>query len=173
MEKKYELTDEIIEYNGRTLHRIKALKDFSDVKKENLGGWIEKEDNLSQEGDCWIYGNAEVHGDDRISGNACVYDNSIICDNTISGNSIICDDASVYGNTILPNNAYITIGPIGSREGYTTFYLDKDNNILVSCGCFNDTIDRFKEEVIKVHKDNKYGKQYLSIIDSIKNILGE
>ena len=28
-EKKYELTDEVIEHNGHTLHRIKSLKDFN------------------------------------------------------------------------------------------------------------------------------------------------
>ena len=31
--KKYELTDETIEVYGTALHRIKALKDFGNVKK--------------------------------------------------------------------------------------------------------------------------------------------
>ena len=31
--RKYKLTDKTIEVNGRTLYRIKALKDFSNVKK--------------------------------------------------------------------------------------------------------------------------------------------
>lgn len=34
--KKYELTDETIEVYGTALHRIKALKDFGNVKKESL-----------------------------------------------------------------------------------------------------------------------------------------
>ena len=33
MEKKYKLTEESISFNGKTLHRIEALKDFADVKK--------------------------------------------------------------------------------------------------------------------------------------------
>ena len=33
MEKKYKLTEETINVDGRTLYRIKALKDFNDVKK--------------------------------------------------------------------------------------------------------------------------------------------
>ena len=37
MEKKYKLTDETIEVNGKTLYRIEALKDFSNVKKETKG----------------------------------------------------------------------------------------------------------------------------------------
>ena len=34
MNKKYELTNEIVELGTSTLYRIKALKDFNDVKKE-------------------------------------------------------------------------------------------------------------------------------------------
>lgn len=45
---KYKLTEETINVNGITLYRIEALKDFSDVKKGDKGGFLEKEDNLSQ-----------------------------------------------------------------------------------------------------------------------------
>ena len=38
MDKKYKLTNESIIYNGRKLYRIKALKNFSNVKKGDLGG---------------------------------------------------------------------------------------------------------------------------------------
>lgn len=59
--KKYELlADDTIEFYGRTLHRIKACKDFGNVKSGELGGYIESENNLSQVGDCWVYGNACV-----------------------------------------------------------------------------------------------------------------
>lgn len=51
MEKKYELTEDTLEIDGHILHRIKALKDFGDVKKGDLGGFVEKESNLAQEGD--------------------------------------------------------------------------------------------------------------------------
>ena len=51
--KKYKLRkDLVIEYGYYTLYRIEALNDFSNVKKGDLGGFIESEDNLSQEGDC-------------------------------------------------------------------------------------------------------------------------
>ena len=62
MERKYELTDETIIRDGRILHRIRAVRDFADVKAGELGGWIEKESNLDQDGDCWVYGNAMVYG---------------------------------------------------------------------------------------------------------------
>ena len=51
MEKKYKLTEETINVDDVTLYRIEALKDFGDIHKGDKGGFIEKEDNLSQEGD--------------------------------------------------------------------------------------------------------------------------
>ena len=62
MEKKYKLTEETKEWCGRTLHRIEALKDFGDVKAGDKGGWIEKEENLSHQGDAWVSGSARVSG---------------------------------------------------------------------------------------------------------------
>ena len=53
--KKYELTEEAIVVDGHKLHRIRALKDFADVKAGDLGGYVESEDNLSHEGNCWVY----------------------------------------------------------------------------------------------------------------------
>ena len=53
--KKYELTTETLQFAGRTLYRIKAVKDFGSVKAGELGGWIESEENLSQTGNAWIY----------------------------------------------------------------------------------------------------------------------
>ena len=68
MLKKYEFTSEIQKVedslgNLHTLHRIKALKDFGDIDKGDLGGWIEKESNLSHEGTCWVFDSAMVYDD--------------------------------------------------------------------------------------------------------------
>lgn len=60
--KKYALTDETLEIGMTTLHRIKALVAFADVEIGDTGGWVEKESNLGQDGDAWIYGNASVSG---------------------------------------------------------------------------------------------------------------
>lgn len=64
--KKYELTTECKEFLGRKLYRIKALTSFSDVKEGDLGGWIEKEENLSQEDNAWVYDDAMVYGNAEI-----------------------------------------------------------------------------------------------------------
>ena len=71
--KKYTLTKTTKEYFGTTLYQIKALKDFNNVSKGDLGGYIEKEENLSQENNAWVYGNALVSGDAEVSGDARVY----------------------------------------------------------------------------------------------------
>ena len=45
-----------------------ACKDFSDVKKGNLGGFVNSEENLSHDGNCWVYGNARVYGNAKVHG---------------------------------------------------------------------------------------------------------
>ena len=56
MNKKYCFTGEEKRARDAVLRRIKALRSFGDVKEGDLGGWIEKESNLSHEGNCWVYG---------------------------------------------------------------------------------------------------------------------
>ena len=71
-QKKYVLTDEKKEWCGRTLRRIRALRDFRDVKAGELGGWVETEKNLAQMGNAWVYDDAWVCGNVRVSGNASI-----------------------------------------------------------------------------------------------------
>ena len=105
--RKYEmLQDQTIEWRGRTLYRIRALRDFGDVHAGDVGGYIECERNLSQDGNAWVYDDARVSGDARVYGNArvCgdarVYGNARVCDNAwVCGNALVCGDACVYGNT--------------------------------------------------------------------------
>ena len=73
MNKKFELLlDNTVEYFGIKLFRIRALNSFGNVKAGDIGGYIEKEDNLSIYGKAWVYGNARVYGDARVYGNARV-----------------------------------------------------------------------------------------------------
>lgn len=127
---KYELDESpesSITINEKILHRIKALIDFEDVEKGDLGGYVESTKNLSQDGFCWIYGdakvyesayvgdraavcdNADIHGGSKILHNALVENNArisgsskilhdaIIQDNAIIENSIICDNVQIIG----------------------------------------------------------------------------
>ncbi|KEC57021.1 hypothetical protein [Bartonella rochalimae] len=95
MEKKYEITDETTWiYGNKLTYRIRALRDFGNVKVGELGGFIEKESNLSHDGDCWIHDNAAVYDD------AVVYDNAnIYAGAKIFGHARIFGDAEITGNT--------------------------------------------------------------------------
>lgn len=63
--KKYELTSETKVVFGRTLHRIQALISFGNVEAGELGGWVEKEENLDHSGDAGVSGNARVYGNEK------------------------------------------------------------------------------------------------------------
>ena len=158
MSKKYELTDETMEWEGHTLHRIKALRDFNNVKAGDLGGWVESEDNLFQYEKCWLCDNAMVYGDTRIYDNARIYGDTIVYDN-----ARVCDNARIYDI-----KDYCIITGFGSRLSATTFFRCKDDEIRVNCGCFNGTLDEFRDKVKETHRDNKYAKEYLLAIDMVK-----
>lgn len=52
------------------MFRIKALISFSNVTAGDLGGYVEKEDNLDHDGNAWVYGDAKVCGNALVCGNA-------------------------------------------------------------------------------------------------------
>lgn len=113
--KKFELTADRIEEKGVTLHRIKALIDFGDVKAGELGGYVEKEENLSQYGNAGVYrhakvfGNAYIYGNTRIFGNALVFEDALVYEDAlVSGDTRICSDAKVSGNARIGGSAYIS-----------------------------------------------------------------
>ena len=106
--KKYELTTNTKMCFGRKLYQIKALKDFGDVKAGDLGGYIEKEENLSQDGIAWVFGNAYVYGNARVYDDAYVYGNTLISGNAqVFGNAYVYDNAQVFGNAYVFGDAKV------------------------------------------------------------------
>ncbi|WP_375611582.1 hypothetical protein [Bartonella sp. AA9NXGY] len=109
--KKYQLTNEIKQIKDRitkkitNLYRIKALKDFDDVKVGDLGGYIEKESNLSHDGNFWVYDNAWVYGNAKVSYHAKVwgkaYGNAKL--NSQSKVSVVPKKCKVYENDNVVN----------------------------------------------------------------------
>ena len=190
--KKYEFTGETkrVELWNRTatLHRIKATVEFGFVKVGELGGWIEKEENLSHEGKAWVCGdakvcgNAKVCGDAKVCGNAEVCGDAKVCGNAeVWGNAKVCGDAEVCGNAKVWGNAKVcgnaevflashvlVMGSVGSRNDFTTFFRDKDNEITVKCGCFLGKIDKFLEKVTQTHGNNKYALVYRAAVEVAK-----
>lgn len=119
-DRKYILTNEIMDFFDRKLYRIKAVKDFGDVKAGDLGGWLESENNLNHSGCCWVYNEAKVYGNAQvycdakiyniaeIFGNAEVYCNAKVRNNAmIFGNAIVRGDAEVFGQAQVYNDVRI------------------------------------------------------------------
>ena len=114
MSKKYSLTENKIEWYGKTLFQIKAEISFRNVNKGDLGGYIEKEKNLNQDGDAWVsgdawvYGDAQVYGDAWVSGDARVYgDAQVYGDAWVSGDAWVYGDARVYGDAQVYGDAWV------------------------------------------------------------------
>lgn len=177
---KYRLIPEDYkEIGGKKLYRIEALKDFGGVKAGDLGGYIESENNLSHDSYAWVYDNAIVSDNARVDGNAWVHDNAWVRGNAwvggnarvdgdtyVGGNARVYGYARVRGNACVGDNAWVhdnaswlTVGPIGSRDGFTTF-LSGEDGIYVSCGCFYGSISEFEEAVEKTHAGTKYEEEY-------------
>ena len=141
MEKKFELTDKFV-FNtfGIKLFQIKCTKSFKYAKEGDLGGYVEKDENLDQESDAWVYGNAQVYG-----------------------------DAWVYGDADIENdNNHCGFDCFGSCNRHTHAYLTKDNKVEITCGCFRGSIEEFEKKVEKTHSGTIYEKQYKAIINVIK-----
>ena len=186
MEKKYKLTEESINYCDKTLYRIEALKDFGIVKKGDKGGYIKNENNLSQEGNCWISVNAKVYDIARVSGNAKVFDNALVFGNAkVCDNAVVCDkvrvfddaqvsdNAQVYGNAkisgsaeIKDNSDYIVFKNWWSSGRYFTW--TRSNNMW-RVGCFYGT----SEELIKkAYEDSEIsGREYERVVGYVESML--
>ena len=89
MNKKYEFLDETIDIDNHICHRIVRIADGV------RGGYIESEDNLSQDGSCWVFDEAVVYGDSRVYGDAQIKDNAIVADSKVCDHAIISDYAIV------------------------------------------------------------------------------
>lgn len=153
MEKKYELVkDDFVMVNGNKLYRIKSLVDIEPwVAVGQLGGYIEKEENLSHEGTCWVFDHAMVYykavikEDAQVSLNAQVYGQAIMSGQSMAtdhakvydfaevrGDALIHYRAEVYGYSVVEDNAAVGgnskvyghayVGGISHLEGFVEVY---------------------------------------------------
>ena len=130
---KFEIVEsDSICVKGIVLHRIRALIDFGDVCTGELGGYIQKKENLSQVDNAWISDDAQVYGNARVSGNARVY-----------GNARVSGNAWVYGDARIANkHCIVWFSNVGTEFGTLTVYCGK-TELLATRGCFYGTLDEF------------------------------
>lgn len=99
--KKYKLIR--ADLYGHQCYQIRALRDFGNVRKGELGGYVDGEHNLSHDGSAWIEDPAVVTGDARVSGNARVGGHALI-----GGTVKISGSATVYGELYISGDSEIT-----------------------------------------------------------------
>ena len=144
MIKKFELdlSSKITSF-GIELFRVKALISFGDVKKGDLGGYVEKEENLSHSGGAWIYGDTWVTGDAKVFGDAVV-----------SGNA-----------KVSKLNDYIVFKNNWSSGRYFTY---TRSNKMWRVGCFYGTGEELVE---KAYQDSENsGKHYEVYVNLVKTL---
>ena len=174
--KKYELIEESkATFVGIDIYRIRALRDFGNVKAGDVGGWVCSEDNLSQEGNCWIYDeakcldNARILDNAKMYDNAEMYDNSVMYDNTrmldnaiiygkakmydnsrMSGNARMYDNSEIFDNARMFDNAkmYDSSMMLGSAKMYDKAVLDKDKLLYGS-------INKSYKKIFQYYRENK------------------
>ena len=191
---KYEITD-IVGYRfKKKVYRIRALKDFSDVKKGDLGGFVSSYKNLSQYGDCWIYDDAAVIQDATLENNSTIHNmsimygtstairnskiykgtricgNSIIVDSTISGKSLL-KDTRIYNSKIKGN---IITYDMSSLINYSnirgTLYLSNSsitNSKIVSNIAWIDNQTTVYHSNLKLFRDSNIENSSIGCCDDI------
>ena len=81
----------------------------------------------------------------------------------------MCVDAYVYGDALIFSNAdYIYLKGFGSHNRSTTMFRTKGGNICVSCGCFSGTLQEFESKVKETHRNNKFAREYLALVEVAK-----
>lgn len=121
-----------------------------------------------------VYDYAEVYGDALVYDEAEVFGHAQVCEYAtvddfadVSGNSVmhgyveLNGYAKVCDGELTSCHDYLTVGPIGSRDAYTTLNLTTGT---VQTGCFKGTLDEFERAVKKTHHDSKYADEYNKLI---------
>ena len=101
---KYEITG-IAHEKYPFLHRIRALRDIGDkVKAGDLGGFVEREENLSFEpgDDAWIFDDAIAAGEGCVDKGSRLFGEAIVC-----GNAYLTENGSMSAHARAEGDAYI------------------------------------------------------------------
>jgi hypothetical protein len=184
--KKYEiLQGQTLEHEGRTLYRIRRLSDGL------IGGWIEKEANLSHEGGCFVYDEAKVYENARVFEHSCVFDHAEVYDTAwvcgyaeVYGMARVFGDAQVYGASEVYDYAKVfgNAKVLGSAEvgGNARLFDDatatkkviwkemprhhitaSDHHIAIGCECH--TLDHWREHIEEIGKKNRYSNKEIAL----------
>ena len=167
--KNYKLSDETKTLPwGTVLHRVVATTTFTlacgvTVTEGDVGGWIEKESNLSD--NAWVIGDAMIYGD------ALVYDDALVYgDAQIYGDAEVSGGAKISGDAKITNASdYIVFKNNWSSSRYFTWTKSNDKWAV---GCFCGTGDELIKKAYADSEDNgKHYEAYVTLVETImKNV---
>ena len=159
---------------------------FKKVKKTRekmgeIGGWIERFGNLSQDGECWVHQNAYILGYASVTGDVQVYpkveigDSAKVTDKAeLSGYVCIKDQAYVYGEAqlygekkddpvMVSNNARVCGRMTGFAKALGNAFVGADaeiagkakvyGNAMVLSGYVRDEAEVFGDAVVDIGPD--------------------
>lgn len=106
-QKKYELT-EITHPKYPWLHRIRARCQVNEqVGPGALGGYVQTEDNLSQDGTCWIYDQAICCEEAVVEDDGRMFDGAVA-----RGSALISGDARMFERAVAEGNSSFFSGEL-------------------------------------------------------------
>ena len=77
------------------------------VHPGDLGGFVQSEENLSQDGPCWVFQNAIAAEDAVVAGNAQIRDHAVV-----RGSALISGKAVVLNHSLVEDRAIVTAGVV-------------------------------------------------------------
>ncbi|UDJ84834.1 YdcK family protein [Kosakonia oryzae] len=137
---KYRLSDESRTFSYQiggekktvALRQIIALRDFNDVKAGSYGGWVDEENVVDQQGNCWIYDeNSMAFLGSRISGNARLTQPCVICHEVVIKDNAWVDGCEISHGAELSDNVTVQFSTVRGE-----CRLHGDARILHGCNIF-------------------------------------
>lgn len=108
---KYKLTRKKLDYYGKELYRIRAVRDIVNDKggivalEGQLGGFVQSEENLGQSGYSWIANDAKVYDEAHVVGDSLVRDNAEVFNHAmVTSESELSGDCVVSGDCMIENS---------------------------------------------------------------------
>jgi len=185
MTKYYELTDETREFCGRTLYRIRCVTamDALGVAVGDLGGWVQSEANIAQNGRAWAHEHATVCAGGTIEGGTIwggTIEGGTIWDGTIEGGTI--EGGTIWGGTIEGGTIWdgtieggtIRGGTINfvltaqRSDGYMFVVNPTEDVLRVTAGCRYFTFPEAREHWERTRGGTLLGDETMAILDFLE-----
>lgn len=180
---------ELIKKLSRNFGYEKKTK--KDGTKYIVGGYIEKEENLSHEGSCYVLDKAVVKGDSRVTGDALISGKALVNDSRVSNRAFIdgyafvrkstiegdahISGTSVIGNSTIRGHVYVNDAMVYHSECNDNVEIDGEQYITHSKFYGNSNVygddnvikDCIVSECVKINGDCRIIKSTLNGVYSI------